>query len=235
MNTQRIISTVVLALAVVLGPGCASQPVASSNATSIANATANTRHEQYSGFLGDYSQLRETTDEAGDKILRYVSPQFKPGPYHAVILDPVVYYPTPQATDQVSAQTLEEVRQYVEDGFRNKLSEKVTVATQPGPGVLRIRPAITSVAPQAIGRKPYQYIPIAFFISAVAGRDQEAGLSIEIDAVDSISGARLAAAVRRGVGEKLAGKHGQLTLNDLKPLLDRWIDTASSFVATNLR
>jgi hypothetical protein len=45
----------------------------------------------------------------------------------------------------------------------------------------------------------------------------------------------MGASVRKGVGAKLEGKDGQLTLEQLRPTLDKWVETGSSFVAEKLK
>lgn len=184
-----------------------------------------------SGFLGDYSALSEVKDKAGDTVMRYLNPKFKPGVYQKVMIDPTQYYPAPKPTDQVSASTLTEISDYVDKGLRAKLGAKVMLASEPGPGVLRVRPAITAVAPQTPGLKPYQLIPIAFIVSAARGRGKEATIHVELEAVDSMTGERMGASVRKGVGAKLASDKAKLTLKDVQPLLDKWIDTGSTFAA----
>lgn len=193
--------------------------------------SAGTALASESGFLGDYSALKEVKDAAGDTVLRYVNPKLKPGAYKAVLLDPTQYYPAPNPSAQVSATTLTDISNYLDKGLREALGAKVVLAEQPGPGVLRIRPAITAVAPQNAGLKPYQMIPIAFVVSSVKGRGKEAAIQVEIEAVDSVSGERMGASVRKGVGAKLASDNAALTLADVRPLLNKWIDTGSSFVA----
>ena len=188
-----------------------------------------------SGFLGDYSALKEVKDAAGDTVMRYVSPKLKPGAYQAVMIDPTQYYPAPKPTQQVTSSTLTEISNYLDKGLSEKLGAKVTVVSEPGPGVLRIRPAITAVAPQTVGLKPYQVIPIAFIITSAKGRGKEAAINVEIDAVDSVTGERMGASVRKGIGAKLANDKAPLTLKDVQPLLDKWIDTGSSFVAENMK
>ncbi|MBS1190506.1 MAG: hypothetical protein H6R10_2298 [Rhodocyclaceae bacterium] len=198
-------------------------------------SAASLAEEGQSGFLGDYSALTKTTDAAGDTVMRYVNPNLKPGAYQQVMIDPTQYYPVPAPTKQVSADTLEEIRNYVDRGLREKLGTKVTLASQPGPGVLRIRPAITAVVPQTPGLKPYQVLPIAFVVTAAKGRGKEAAINMEVEAVDSVTGERMGASMRRGVGAKLANDKAPLTLRDVQPLLDRWIDTGASFIASQVK
>lgn len=221
MKGKRIASFLGLALGAALLAACASQP------TSVA------KDGQYSGFLGDYSGLKETKDAAGETVLRYVSPKLKPGAYQKLIIDPTQYYPAPQPTEQVSATTLEDIRRYMDKDLHDKLGARVTLTSQPGPGVLRLRPAITAAAPQTAGLKPYQYLPIAFVATSVIGRAQEARLNAEFEVVDSVTGERMGASVRQGVGAKLSGD--KLTLKDVQPLIDRWANAGASFVASQMK
>jgi hypothetical protein len=196
---------------------------------------AGTARAQESGFLGDYSDLSEVTDAAGAKVKRYVNPKFKPGAYQALMIDPIQYYPAPKPTDQVSASTLTDISRYVDKGLREQIGAKVKLVSEPGPGVLRMKPAITAVVPKSESLKAYQYIPIAFLVTEVKGRDKEASMQIEVDLVDSLSGERMGAAMRSGVGEKLPNKDASLTLTDVMPLLNKWIETGASFLAENMK
>jgi len=103
------------------------------------------------------------------------------------------------------------------------------VVDQSGDGVLRLRIALTGVGKEAKNLKAYQYVPVALALTgarAAAGRHpHEAKLFLEAEIQDSVSGERLAIAVRGGTGERVAKiKEGQnVTLEAVKPLLDRWI------------
>ena len=191
--------------------------------------------EENSGFLSDYAALGEEKDAAGATVMRYMNPKFKPGAYQKVLLDPAQYYPTPKPTEQVGAQTLAEIRNHLDKGLRSKLGAKVTLVTEPGPGVLRVRPAITAAGVKAVGLKAYQVIPIAFVISSVKGRGQEATIQVEVELTDSMSGERMGAVVRKGIGAKLADDKAKLTLGNVQPLLDQWIDTGTTLVAERIK
>lgn len=188
-----------------------------------------------SGFLGDYSALSEVQDTAGDKVMRYVNPKFTSAEYQAIIVDAIQYYPSPKPNEQVTTSTLTEISNYLEKGLNEKLGSKVTLAPEPGPGVARVRTAITAVAANSPGLKPYELVPIGFLVSSVKGRGKEAAIQVEVEVVDSVTGELLGAAVRKGVGAKLASKDAKLSLKDLQPLLDKWIDTGASFVAERLK
>lgn len=176
----------------------------------------------------------------GEPVLRYISLRLTSSNYTKVLIEPIQYYPQPKPTENVSAQTLEDIRNYVEEIFRLKVSEKVQVVDQPGPAVARMRVALTAVGVQVEELKPYQYIPVALVLTAgqaaVSGRPQEAALYLEAEMSDSISSERLGIAVRKGTGERLKAVREsgtEVTLESLKPLLDRWADAYSHFVFAN--
>jgi hypothetical protein len=198
-------------------------------------APAAVAKDNNSGFLGDYSKLKEVKDAAGDKVMRYVNPKLKPGAYQSILLDPTQYYPAPVATPQVPASTLTAISSYVDKALRDKLISKVSLATEPGPGILRLRLAITAEGSKTPSLKPYQYIPFAFIATEVMGRGKVATIKIEAELVDSVSGERMGAAVRDGVGAKLANDKAALTLKDVQPLLDKWIDTSSAFIVDSMK
>ncbi|MDP3584758.1 MAG: DUF3313 domain-containing protein [Thiobacillus sp.] len=202
---------------------------------SFALTSAGTALAEDSGYLGDYAALKEVKDAAGDKVMRYVNPKLKPGTYQAVMIDPTQYYPAPKPSAQISSHALTDISNYLDKGLRDKLGAKLTIVSEPGPGVLRIRPAITAVAPKTVGLKPYQVIPIAFVVSSVKGRGKEAAIQIEVEVVDSVTGERMGASVRKGVGAKLASDNAALTLTDVLPLLNQWIDTGASFVTEQVK
>lgn len=207
--------------------------MASAIAVSLSGAAA--AEEKYSGFLGDYSKLAEQKDAAGETVMRYVSPAMKPGAYQKLMVDAVQFYPAPMASEEVSDRTLNDIRNYVDKGLHDKLAAKGLLATEPGPGVLRVRPAITAVASQGEGLKPYEVLPIGFLISQAKGRGREATIQIEIEVLDSVTGERVSASLRKGVGAKLERSDAKLKLSDLTPLLDKWIDAGTAFAAERLK
>jgi hypothetical protein len=184
--------------------------------------------EQDSGFLRDYSRLEESTDSTGRVTRKWESPRFTPDNYHALLLDPVVFYPEPRPTDQVGAGTLQQILAYTNELAKRTLSERFDVVDQAGPGVLRIRGAFTSVAAEAEGLKPYQLIPIALVATlakraATGGAPQQPTIVVEIEVTDSMSGELLAPRVRFSTGEQRLAKIEEkdvITLETVRPLLD---------------
>jgi hypothetical protein len=191
-----------------------------------------------SGFLPDYTLLKPVKGPSGSKLERWVSPQFSRENYHAVLVDEIVFFPTPQPTSQVSQQTMDEIRAYLSNALSNVALASLPHATHPGPGVVRLRTAITAVATGDTALKPYELVPAAFVFSGamrLAGqRSQDVTLSVEALASDSESGAPLAMVVRHGKGEQLKNTTTPVTLEALKPRIDEWARSAAQLVEERL-
>jgi uncharacterized protein DUF3313 len=216
MTFKTLSTTVVTALAVALA-GCAS--------------TGQPDAQKYSGFLGDYSQLQPATDSAGNKFERAISPKFDPKKYHSVLIDQVRFYPEPEPTEQVSQDSLNAIRSYLNQSLQTNIGKAVPVTDRAGPGVLRVSVAITSMSSQKVGLKPYQYLPIALVATgakrAITGTPQEANIFVEAALSDSVTGQRMVSSVRSGTGKSYtASESGQVTADSLKPLLDQWVEGA---------
>ena len=193
---------------------------------------------EYSGFLKDYSNLKETQDPNGETFLRYVDPKLNPENYSAVIVEPVMFFPKAEPTAQVSQATLDQIRGYGTTCLKQALASRVRVVDAPGPGVVKLQVALTGVASTEAGLKPYQYVPQAFVISmavnAVAGAPQQARLMVEAMGTDSVSGEVLSKVVRTHSGERLArvaSNQPVVTFESVKPIMDHWCDATAKLVA----
>jgi hypothetical protein len=211
----------------------------------VAGCAANNKltKEEESGYLGDsasYADLKESKDPLGNTVFRFVDPAFNPKNYNALMIAPLVFYPRPEPTDQLTTETMDQIRDYSNQALRKALEEKVQVVDQPGPGVARVEIAFTAVVPQKEGLATYQYIPLAFVATmgtrAVTGTPENTRIATEGKVIDSVSGKPLMKAVRIGTGENLEKLRGQrmVTLESVKPVLDSWIkgvaDNAGNYV-----
>ena len=227
MYTKQLLTLLSICLAGLLILGCAGKQ---------------TSQDEFSGYLEDYSQMEQEKDEKGEAVLRFVSPRFNRDNYQKVLIEPVQYFPEPNPTDKVSAQTLDDIKEYIDQEFKNQVNERVTVVDQPGPGVVRMRVALTAVGAKTENLKTYQYIPAALVLTAgqaaVQGRPKQAALYLEAQMTDSVSGERLAIAVRGGTGERLKNLREEagptVSLESVKPLLDQWANAYTEFVFKNL-
>jgi hypothetical protein len=193
-------------------------------------ATNAIAQEGDSGFLRDYSSLKEGKDQQGRTIRAWASPKLTPANYTALMIDPLVFYPEPRPSERVSAEALKQMLAYSNDVLKRELGKRFNVVNQAGPGVLRIRGAFTSVASKGEGLKPYQYVPIAFLATAASraaqgGAPQRAFIIVEVEGTDSVTGELLAQRIRVGSGEGLKlkelGPNDPITMDVVKPLLDQ--------------
>ena len=197
--------------------------------------------EDKSGYLGDYSDMTAAKDAKGNEVFRYVNPKFSPNNYNAVIIAPVEFYPKPSPTDQVSQETMDQIRNYLNETLSKTVGGKVKVVNTPAPFVARLNVAITAAVPEKSSLKPYQYIPIAFVYAmgkrAVSGHEEDAKLVVEARASDSLSNDVLLKALRSGKGEDLEKVDGErkLTLEAIKPLVDKWAEGVAAEVSTFIK
>jgi hypothetical protein len=158
---------------------------------------------QTTGFLSDYSELKPGKKD--QMLLVYFAPDVDWAQYNKVILDPVQVWDS--ADSQVSAQDQKTLSSYYYNALHQNLSKNFTMVTQPGPGVLRVRIALTNPSTATpVLRTISVIVPQARLLGAAknlatgsyafVGTAQSEG-----EILDSVTGRRLAAAVdRRGGG-----------------------------------
>jgi Protein of unknown function (DUF3313) len=211
MNRTMVIGGFALALA---ATGCA--------------ATRQARSVEPSGFLRDYSQLRPGKE--GEALLVYIRPGVTWTKYDKIFLEPVTIWGDAVKTGTLQSVSKEEAQvtaDYPDASLRHALSRDYRLVDGPGPGVLRLRVALTeaegstvpldvlsTVVPQL--RMLSRVKQLATGTAAFVGK---AGIEGEIQ--DSMTEERLAAAVDRQVGQKrLRGVTN--TWDDVQGAFDYW-------------
>ena len=101
--------------------------------------------EQYSGFLKDYSGLKETTSASGKPELRWISADYNPNNYDNIVYNPITYYPVPKPTTQVGEKALSDILNYTNKEMKQAMSERKPLASTAGKRSLIVRGAITGV------------------------------------------------------------------------------------------
>jgi hypothetical protein len=180
-------------------------------------ATHQGRSVETSGFLGDYSQLQEGS---GDKaLLNYVNPAADFRQYNKIMMDPIKVYPGVGDSffSKISPEDLQKMVNYLDAAIRKNLGESFTFVTDPGPGVMRFRIALTEansskVAIDVVSSVLPYGIALSGLKSAAVGRGSGIGqTSMEFEALDSQKSERLAAAVDRRVGNKYTGEFNKFS------------------------
>ncbi|WP_447891604.1 DUF3313 domain-containing protein [Pseudomonas atacamensis] len=182
--------------------------------------------DQYSGFLKDYSQLKETKSPSGAEVMRWMDPKLDINKFSSVYVEPSQLYPKPLATEKIPQQTLNGITSYYDQALKRELSKSLPLATGPGPGVIVIRPAITAVSSKTEGLHVYEVIPIALVAAAVSTatgiRDQETTLATEAVFLDGSSNKVVAQVVRKGTGQPLENSSQVMKATDVKAVIDGW-------------
>jgi hypothetical protein len=206
---QLVAIPLVLILACVFGTGCASSGA------------------KASGFMKDYSMLQP--GEKDEAALVYVKDGVDWNSYTAVMIDPVtVWYDSDADYQGIHPRDLVRLGDYFEQAMLKNLQDGYKIVARPGPGVLRIRAAITDVVPSNPTMDTVTGIlPQARAVSAVArvttGSDLYVGqAAAEAELLDSQTGERLAAAVDRKAGTKGLIEIEKDPLKDAKNAIDWW-------------
>ena len=180
--------------------------------------------DEYSGFLKDYSRLKEAKSPSGAEVMRWVDPKLKPKQYTSVYIEPTQLYPAPKPTEKIPQSTLNGITQYYDQALKRELSKSLPLASAPGPGVIVVRAAITAVSSETESLAPYEYIPVALVAAAVSTasgiRDQETQLATEAVFIDGKSQDVVAQVVRKGTGKPLANASQAMKADDVKNVID---------------
>jgi len=194
-----------------------------------------------SGYLPpeDYTMVHKETAPSGGDRYAYFSGTFNPTNYHALIIDPLQYYPAPEPNQFVTGDTLVQIQIYADESLRRKIGAKVRLVNTPGPGVARWSTALTAVGAEKQSLKPYQYIPVALVVTgakaaAQGGLPIDSDIAFESQIVDSVTKDVLAIDIRGGTGATVQyseeKQQGHVTLDDVKKLIDTWTDSAAEQV-----
>lgn len=192
--------------------------------------THQTRSAATSGFLSDYSQLKEGKD--GQALLMYIDGDVNFDLYDKIIIDPV-HLVASEDSDManVSKEDLQAVADYFHAVLNQNLSEKHTIVKEPGPGTMRLRVALTDVTGSVVVRDILSsYVPVCIAVNVISnvatGNNTAVGsATAEMELLDAVSGKRLAASVDSRSGIKYTGKLDKFNKwQDAKDACDYWAE-----------
>lgn len=186
-NIHSILFTLFLLF---IGFGCASSP------------------PSQTGFLSDYSALKKDKDGA----MRYISPTLRD--YSSFIIDPVQV----TAQEKLKEKERAEVADYFSEALSKELAKRgYPVTSQPGPGVARVRVAITNIQES----KWYLNLYPGTKLTGMG----TGGASMEGEVVDSQSGQQLGAVIQAGKGNQFELDMFS-KLDDVKDTINKWAHNA---------
>ena len=169
----------------------------------------------HSGFLGDYSKLRPNPEV--EDALYYQDPAKSLKDYDKFMIDPVIVHFAPNAEGTAfDPAKLKELTDYAHEEAVAALSKRYRVVDTPGPGVLRIRAALTDIKKT----KPAMNIHPATKLSGLG----LGGASMEAEALDSQTGVRVIAVVDTRQGNRLSFGAGLSELGHAKQVIKHWIE-----------
>ncbi len=199
-----------LALALLLG-GCAT--------------TRQTRSVEKSGFLGDYAQLHPGED--GEAQLVYRRPDVDWSGYEGILLESIELWKT--GPDSISEENGQQLANYFYLALHERLSKDFRLVQVPGPGVLRLRAALTETrGARVVGNAVTSIIPQTRLVATWLGATRDVQVfvgsaSAEVDITDAFSGERLLAAVDARAGTK-AMRGGIAKWSDVELACDYWAE-----------
>jgi len=178
----------------------------------LAGCKSKTAH---SGFLGDYSQLRASSEFKG--AMEYKNPNLTLADYDKFMIDPILVHFAPNAKGTaIDPAKVKKLTDYAAEQLREALSKRYQVVSAPGPRVLRLRVALTDIKKTI----PAMNILPQTKLSGVG----IGGASMEAEAVDSQSGERVLAVVDSGKGSFMAIKAGLEPFGHAKELIGKWVE-----------
>ena len=171
---------------------------------------------QTTGFLSDYSMLQAQSDVSA----RYIAPGTPLKNYSKFIIEPVVihFHTGSKAIEQRSKGKLKEedltdLKNYMHDAIVEAIKDRYEVVYRSGPGVARLRAAITDLKKSGVVQN---ILPIGKVAGTGLG-----GASIEVELLDSQTGKQIGALVESQVGKRLS-LDGYSTWGDAKGIMDGW-------------
>jgi hypothetical protein len=175
-------------------------------------ATSKSQTVTKSGFLENYGQLKVGKDDQAQLVYIDSTADFKT--YTKILMDPIKVYTSDKESNlkKLSKEELQTLVNYLDATLRENLKKDYTFVDAPGPGVMRLRVAITDAEDSNVTLDTISSIlPIGMALNmiqvGITGKSSfvgEAGIEAEI--LDSQTNKRLAAAVDRRVGSKYTGQ-----------------------------
>lgn len=190
------------------------------------STTRQTRGAEQTGFLRDYSQLEKGKGKQAQWI--YIDSEADFESYDKVLLEPVTIWFAPDSDlYKIPQEDLERLATYLHAALIKQLEQDYTIVNQAGPGVMRVRAAIT----EATGSRVVlgvisSTIPQLRMLGSIIQLGADTSLlvgsaTVEAEILDSLSGERLIAAVDERSGTHVL-KGSTKTWNDVEESYDYW-------------
>ena len=177
------------------------------------------------GFLGDYSQLQK--GEGDQAQLRYVNTAADFSRYDAVWIDSVRVWQSGK-TAELSLDDQQMLTDAFYASLHEELSKSYRIAEAAGPGVMRLRAAITEAeGANVAGNAVTTVVPQLRILTSAGGLAADTAVLVgkagaELELTDSQTGERLLAAVDQRIGQKSLRALGEWS--HVKGAFDTWAE-----------
>jgi hypothetical protein len=181
-----------------------------------------------SGFLKDYSQLRE--GKGDEALMVYLNKSVNFHVYDSILIDPVAIIVSEDSDmAKVSAEDRQKMANYFYAVLEQDLSKNYIIASKPGSLTMRLRVALTDIkSSQVVMDTLSTILPIGLAVdmisyAATGTHTYVGGANAEMELLDSVTGQRLAAAVDGRSGRKITGQFDKFSQwKDVKDACDFW-------------
>ena len=189
---------------------------------------------QHSGFLGDYSQLAPREGFQAQEV--YVNPNAAWPRYNAIFIESVTLWVS-EESKKLDPEEQKMLTDMLYKAMNDKLGEKFKLVKAPGPGVIKLRMALTEAKGARVALNTVTtVIPQARAASTVLGLGTDTAAlvgaaSAEAEATDAITNQRLAAVVDSRAGTK--GVTRMLSKwADVEAIYNHWAERMRDFFVT---
>lgn len=163
---------------------------------------------QETGFLSTYKNL----EPVSDNTMRYIGPQV--GQYSKFIIDPItVKLYDAETAKKVTPEDISHLEQFFYSEILKQKPERYEIVSQPGPGVAKLRIALTNLEKS---NPALNVLPQTKLTGAGLGQ-----ASVEMEAVDSLTDAQLAAAIISETGSRFSFS-GLSKWGDVEAVMKDW-------------
>ena len=168
------------------------------------------------GFLSDYSKISKTKDDTGS--YEYVDTTVDFSKYNKLLVDRIkIFFKDDSEYKGIDPDELKVLTDYFNEAIKKEAGDAYPIVTEPGPGVFRMRIAVTDLVPNKPEASVVSLaIPFAWVADAGSGVAKgDAGstvftgeATVEVEALDSESSEQLVAFIETEAGKKYNWAHG---------------------------
>lgn len=169
----------------------------------------------YTGFLGDYSQFKNSKVVKDLFVAKHPTKTLRD--YDKFMIAPItVYFHHDAKGIKIEPDKLKELTDEFYAMAKEELSEHYEVVTEPGDGVLLCRIALTDIVANKI--------MLNLHWTTTASGAGVGGAAIEADFVDSLTNERILAVVDSRKGSRIKYTHGLTKWGHTKGVFKEWIE-----------